>query len=184
MTLFTSSREKRLWLYALLALTAIFTTLLIGRPFQQMIYTPAIQLSLFLTGMVLTLATILAHGLKVQPGKAEWAIWLGLAAVYLMFVFRIGAPERSHLMEYGVLAIFIHQAMEERFRHKNKLLLPGLIAFVIACTVGTLDESAQMFLPNRVFDPEDILFNCLAAGMAIGTGMVLQWARRRFRKSQ
>ncbi len=182
MTLFTSSREKRLWLYALLALTAILTTLLIGRPVQQMIYAPAIQLSLFLAGMVLTLAAILAHGFKVQPGKAEWTIWLGLAAVYLMFVFRIGAPERSHLMEYSVLAIFIHRALEERFRHKNQSLLPGLLAFLLSCLIGMLDEVAQLFLPNRVFDPEDILFNCLAAGMAIGTGLVLKWARRKFRK--
>ncbi len=36
-----------------------------------------------------------------------------------------------------------------------------------------------MFLPSRVFDPEDILFNVLAAVMAVAASVALGWARLR-----
>jgi len=50
--------------------------------------------------------------------------------------------------------------------------------------IGTCDEWIQIFLPNRVFDPEDILFNALSALMAIGVSLALQWPRKRFSKSK
>ncbi len=39
--------------------------------------------------------------------------------------------------------------------------------------------NASMFLPSRVFDPEDILFNVLAAVMAVAASVALGWARLR-----
>ena len=45
--------------------------------------------------------------------------------------------------------------------------------------IGALDEGIQLFLPARVFDPTDILFNALAAGMAVGASLALRWARLR-----
>jgi VanZ family protein len=42
-----------------------------------------------------------------------------------------------------------------------------------------LDEFIQAFLPSRVFDPADILFNVLAAVMAAAASVALRWARRR-----
>ena len=41
-----------------------------------------------------------------------------------------------------------------------------------------LDEGIQAFLPSRVFDPQDMLFNVLAAAMAVAAGAALAWARR------
>jgi len=49
---------------------------------------------------------------------------------------------------------------------------------------GTCDEWIQIFLPDRVFDPEDILFNALSALMAIGVSLALQWTRKRFSKNK
>ena len=143
-----------------------------------------IQAVFFLLGMILIGATIIIHGLKVQPSKTEIAIWVGLAAVYIMFIFRLGAPERSHLIEYSVLAIFIHRALIERLGHKNQVLMQGLIAFVLTSLIGFLDEGIQIFLPNRVFDPLDMLFNSNAALMAIGGSMALQWVQKKFRKNK
>ena len=50
--------------------------------------------------------------------------------------------------------------------------------------IGTCDEWIQIFLPDRVFDPEDILFNALSALMAIGVSLALQWTRKRFSKNK
>lgn len=57
--------------------------------------------------------------------------------------------------------------------------MPALLAIVIAALVGVLDECIQAFLPNRVFDPLDILFNVLAAVMAVTASAALAWAQRR-----
>jgi hypothetical protein len=183
MPLFISSKEKRLWLYALIVLIAIFSTLALGRPLQKMLRDQNIQAVFFVLGMMLTGVTIIVHGLKVLPSKTEMAIWFGLAAVYIMFVFRLGAPERSHLMEYSVLAIFIHKALIERLSRKNQVLIPALLAFVTTVIIGVIDESVQIVLPSRVFDPVDMLFNSLAALLAIGGSIALQWARKKFRKN-
>ena len=57
--------------------------------------------------------------------------------------------------------------------------IPALIAVVAACVVGVIDECIQAFLPSRVFDPEDILFNVLASMMAVASSVALGWARSR-----
>jgi len=62
--------------------------------------------------------------------------------------------------------------------------MQGLIAFAITVAIGILDECIQIFLPSRVFDPLDMLFNSLAALMAIGGSMALHWARKKFRKNK
>ncbi|GJM29599.1 MAG: hypothetical protein DHS20C17_22340 [Cyclobacteriaceae bacterium] len=184
MSLFTSSKEKKLWLYALLVCVAILSTLALGRPLQEMLRDQNIQAVFFLLGMILTAATVTVHGLSVRPGKTEMSIWFGLAAVYLMFIFRMGAPERSHLIEYSVLAIFIYKALLERLRDNSHFLLPALIAFAATTVIGVFDESIQKLLPSRVFDPLDMLFNSLAAFMAISGSIILQWARKKFRKNK
>ena len=43
----------------------------------------------------------------------------------------------------------------------------------------------QAILPNRVYDPIDILFNALAATMTVLASVILAWARRwDFKKKQ
>lgn len=180
MPLFTSSREKKLWLYAMLVLIAIVSTLMLGHPLQEMLKDQNVQAVFFLLAMVLVGTTILIHGLTVRPSKTEIATWVGLTAIYITFILRLGIPERSHLIEYSVLAIFIHQALIERRSPKAQSLSLGIVAFIVTTLIGFIDESIQLYLPNRVFDPNDILFNCLAALIAIGGSIILQWVRRKF----
>ena len=77
------------------------------------------QAAIFMLGMLLTAATVIVHGFRIKPGSMELTIWMGMVAVYLMFFLRLGLPERSHLMEYGVLAVFSHLALMERARRGN-----------------------------------------------------------------
>ena len=62
--------------------------------------------------------------------------------------------------------------------------MPALLALVITVMIGNFDEGLQLYLPNRVFDPNDIIFNSFAAFMAIGGSLLLQWAKQRFRKNK
>jgi VanZ family protein len=93
-------------------------------------------------------------------------------------LFRVTIPERSHLVEYGVVAVFIYEALTERASQGRRVPLPALLAVVATSLVGALDECIQAFLPSRVFDPIDILFNVLAGVMAVVASAALSWARR------
>ena len=118
---------------------------------------------------------------KARPGGAEIAVALGVATTYLLVFFRMAIPERSHLIEYSVVAVFIYEALIERASHGRRVPLPALLAILATSLVGVIDECIQWFLPNRVFDPTDMLFNFLAALMAVGASVALSWARRRVR---
>ena len=179
MPLFTSSREKQLWSWSFVVFAAIFSTLFIGQPLARILANQNIQAVFFVLGMVLVGATIVVHGIKTKPSKLEIAILLGIAAVYIMFFLRLGIPERSHMIEYSVLAIFIHKALTERVSQGNKIPMPALLSFAVTFLIGAFDEFIQIFLPNRVFDPLDILFNGIAVTLAIGSNVILTWARDR-----
>jgi VanZ family protein len=60
------------------------------------------------------------------------------------------------------------------------LIHPSLLALLLTVFIGVLDEGIQYFLPDRVFDTNDMLFNVIAAGGAIGGIMVLRWVKKLF----
>lgn len=182
MPLFKSLREKRLWLLALMVLLLIFSTLFVGQPLLEYFGDQNLRAIIFLTVMILIGAAILFHALKTRPSRIEIAIWLGMAAIFIMFFLRLGMPERSHLIEYAVLAILIHKAIDERIGREKQILIPALIAIVITFLIGVLDECIQIFLPDRVFDIQDILFNGMVVSMAIGFRLVFTWVRKHFSK--
>jgi len=130
---------------------------------------------MFLVGM-----TILTQGLRVRPGGIEIAVMLGIAAAYVLLVLRSTASpaERTHLMEYGVVGVFIHAALAERVRQGRRVPLPPVIAVLVTAALGVVDEGIQWFLPDRVFDPVDMLFNFLAGATSVAAVVVLAWARR------
>ena len=137
-----------------------------------------VLVAMFLVGM-----TILTQGLKVRPGGVEIAVLLGIAAAYVLLVLRSTASpaERTHLMEYGVVGVFIHAALAERVRQGRRVPLPPVIAVLVTAALGVVDEGIQWFLPERVFDPVDMLFNLLAGATSVGAVVALAWARRRTR---
>ncbi len=178
---FSTTREKRLWIWSLLVIITIFLSLFLGQPFQHLLRDQNIQAVFFVLGMLLVAITIFVHGAQTKPGRFELTIFAGVVAIYVMLFFRLGAPERSHLIEYSVLAIFIHSALVERTGQPGKLK-PALIAFSMTFFIGVLDECAQIFIPNRVFDTQDILFNGIVSGMAVGTSLFVNWIRKRLLK--
>lgn len=116
MSLFTSSAERRYWLLALAAIAAIYATVgLAGRLAAQLREQNLLGL-MFGLGFVLVLVAIAGSSRQARPGRRDiWAI-VGVATVYGMIVVRMGvtAAERSHLFEYGLVAVLIYSALVER----------------------------------------------------------------------
>lgn len=183
MKFFTSARERRLWLWTLAAVVAIYSTLGLTRTLAGALRDGGLLEASFVLGMLLVGATILTQGLKTRPGGAEIGVALGIAAVYLLVFVRMAIPveERTHLIEYGVVAVFIYEALTERVSQGRRVPVPALLAVLATALLGVFDECIQAFLPGRVFDPRDILFNVLAGVMAVAASVVLGWARRRWR---
>ena len=120
MTLFSSRRERRLWLWVLAVMVAIYATLGLAQTLAETLQERGlldISIGLFLLCMFLVAVTILTQALKVRPGGAEVAVVIGVATAYLLVFTRMTVPtERSHLIEYGVVGILIFEALTERVR--------------------------------------------------------------------
>jgi hypothetical protein len=181
MTLFSSRRERRLWLWALAVVALIFGSLGFSGSLIEALSDDTIAAVAFGLALLLVAAAILTRGLQTTAGGAEVAVAFGISAVGLMLLLRLTLAERTHLIEYGVLAVFIHAALTERAEQGRRVPLPALIAVVATVSVGVVDELIQLALPQRVFDPEDMLFNSLAALATVGASLLLGVVRRRVR---
>ncbi len=180
MSLFTSDRERRLWLWLLAVVVAIYSTL---GPAQTLVAElrerNLLRLSFALV-LLLVVAAIVGRWVMMRPGWGEIGVALGVTAAYLMALFRVQSPEeRTHLVEYGLVAILIHQALTERLRHGRRVPSPAALAVAATAILGWLDEGIQAILPNRVYDVRDVGFNALAGLMAITASLALAWVRRR-----
>ncbi|MDH3680432.1 MAG: VanZ family protein [Acidimicrobiia bacterium] len=176
---FTSDRERRLWLWTLAVVVAIYSTLGLARTVAGELRNRELLDTVFVWCTVLILAATVAVALKIRPGGAEIGVAFGVVAVYLMIFVRMAIPEeRTHLVEYGVVAIFIYEALKERASHGRPVRLPAVVALVAATLIGVVDEGIQLLLPSRVFDPADIFVNFVSALMAILATLALSRARR------
>jgi len=183
-TLFTSAREKRLWLGAGAVVLAIYATLGVAPALAGLLRDRGLLGVCFSLGTLLVWATILTQGLKLRPRCAEVGVGLGITAVYLLVFVRISIPEeRTHLIEYGVVAVLVYEALQERARHGRRVPVPPLLAVLATSLLGAVDEGIQARLPGRVFASRDILFNVLASALAVGAmvalGRAREWTARR-----
>ena len=176
---FTSDRERRLWLWTLAVVVAIFSTLGLTRTLAGAIRDRGLIDDMFFWAFVATVAAIVAIAVTTRAGVAEIGVAVATVAVYLMVFLRMATPEeRSHLIEYGVLAVLVYEALAERASGDERIRQPALVAIAATSLVGVGDELVQAVLPFRVFDPIDIAFNVLAVLMAIGARLALGRARR------
>ena len=176
---FASRRERRLWGWTLAVVAAVYSTLGLAATLAEFLRNRGLFDDLFVLGLILIGSAILTQALKVRPHGVEIGVALGIVAVYLLVFARMAIPEeRTHLIEYGVVAVFVKEALTERASQGRHVPVPALLAVLATVLVGLLDECIQAFLPNRVFDYRDILFNGLAAVMAVAASVALAWARR------
>ena len=178
-SLFSSNRERRLWLWILAVMVAIYSTM---SPAQEVaaalrernLLRVSTAAFLLLVGVV-----IAVKWAKTRPDRREIGAALGITAVYLTTLIRLPVPEaRSHLFEYGLVAMLIYQALTERRRNGRRVPVPAALAVVATALLGWLDEGIQWLLPNRVYDLLDVGFNALAGLAAVSAILFMEWARR------
>ncbi len=182
MSLFTSRREKWLWIWILAVVFAIYSTLGLAGTLAESLRNRGLLDAFFVFSALLVLVIILIQGLRPQPHGIGVVVVLSIAVAYFMVFVRMGIPieERTHLIEYGVVAVLVHEALKERASQGRHVPVPALVALVVTILLGWLDEGIQAILPNRVYDIRDVGFNALAGLMAIVASVTLTWARRRW----
>jgi hypothetical protein len=180
MSLFTSDRERSLWFWALAAVVAIYSTLGLAGMLAEALRERNLLDSSFGVAFLLVVAAIAGSGLKRRPRPREIWVALGVTAVYGTVLLRmgLGPEERTHLFEYGLVAVLIHQALTERVRGGCRVPAPAALAVVVTALLGWFDEGIQALLPNRVYDIRDVGFNALAGLMAVAASVALARARR------
>ncbi len=175
---FSSARERRLWIWVAIVLVAIYSTL---SPAQQV--AAALRerglLGVTTTSFLLLVGIVVAvYWARTRPGRFEVGAAVGVAAVYVTTLIRLPVPEaRSHLFEYGLVAILIYQALRERHANGRPVPMPALTAALVTALLGWVDEGIQLLLPNRVYDLVDVGLNAAFATMAIVASVVIGWAR-------
>lgn len=129
--------------------------------------------------LIVVAGIVLAEWVRRPPGIREVGIALGIAFVYLWTLARMFVPEeRTHLIEYSIVALFMHRALVERRRNGRPVPLPAVITIVAVALLGLLDEAVQWFVPGRHFDLHDVGFNVLAGLMATTASVAVAAARR------
>lgn len=164
---FRSERERRLWLWAVGLLVAIYASLYSVRPLAEWLRERNL-LRISLGAVLLLGAAIIAwRWAKTRPGWREIGVGFGITFAYLWALARVGVPpeERTHLIEYAVVAAFMYRALVERRRNGRTVPAPDALAVLGTTLLGLLDEGIQWLLPNRVFDVRDVFFNFLAGVM-------------------
>lgn len=180
MSHFTSDRERRLWFWALAVVVAIYSTLGLAGTLAEVLRERNLLDASFTLAFLLVVAAIVGSALKRRPGRREIWVALGVTAVFGMVVVRmgIGPEERTHLFEYGLLAVLVHQALTERVRNGRRVPIPAILTIAVTALLGWVDEGIQAILPNRLYDIRDVGVNALAGLMAIVASVVLARARQ------
>jgi hypothetical protein len=116
---------------------------------------------------------------RSRPDRREIGAALAVAFAYWMVLVRMGSPEeRTHLLEYGVVAALVHMAFLQRVGNGRTVPMPAALAVVVTSLLGLVDETIQARLPDRVFDVRDVFFNALAGFMVIAARLALAPQRR------
>ena len=160
MTVFTSERERRLWLWALIVMVAIYASLGPARILVDALRERNLLRVAFFGLVLVVVVAVGVQWFKKRPGWSEIGVGLGVALAYWMTFLRIENPaERTHLIEYGVVAALIHMALLERIGNAQPVRWPAGLTVGVTALLGLMDEGIQFFLPSRVFDWNDVFFN-------------------------
>lgn len=178
-SLFSSVRERRLWLWLLVVMAGIYSTLGLTQTLAGILRNRELLDATFGLAMLIIGVAIVTVAVRARPSGIEIGVGFAVFAAYLLAFLRMAIPEeRTHLIEYSVVALLIYEALIERVQQGRHVPSPVATAIVATTLLGLVDESIQAFLPSRVFDPRDILFNILAGVMAVAGRVVVNWARQ------
>jgi hypothetical protein len=163
-------------------LLCIYTTLGIARPIVEFLRSTEILIPLIIVLFAGSMPLALFWRYRAITRK-QFFLRIFLIIFLLCSAVLIPAlpEERVHFLTYGLVGWMLCWSLEEiSFPSESPpnyktLLLEWLVPFLLVWAAGTVDELIQWWLPNRVFDIRDILFN----GIAGMTGVALFATGRR-----
>ena len=117
----------------------------------------------FLLSIVVTVGVVAARTSSTRSRWAALAV-LVLAAAVLV---RSGVPaaDRTHLFEYGLLALLLRESLAERIRAGGTVRFAGAWTLGAILLLGALDEGLQILMPDRVGSARDLMVDGLAGNI-------------------
>jgi len=176
---FKSNRERYFWKLVTITQIAIWASLSFAGKLVEKIEGANILTVAYIIGFIVMITVIVSGVFSRKPtGKEIWVL-TGITTVYAMIVVRMGVPmlERTHLFEYGLVAVLVFHALLERYSNKPNIIKVALYSIFLTGLLGWIDEGIQWILPNRIYDTRDILFNILAGVMTVTACSLLTWKR-------
>jgi hypothetical protein len=145
-------------------LLLIYSTLGIARPIAEFLRSAGL---LKLTVILLFCsATLLLTVWRYRiAGTKRRIIRLCLTGILLGIAATVEAlpEERLHFITYGLLGWMVCWSFENIQQPARPILRHWIIPCLLVWLAGTVDELIQWWLPMRVFDVRDIVFNAVAA---------------------
>ncbi len=176
---FSSRKEKGFWISAVIVVLLIFSTMFYAPILRNWVSEYHMLQGLFVVAFFMVVIMLVLYAIWSKPSIRQLAVGIGIAAVALLFLMRLHLPEeRTHLMEYSVLALLIHSAFNERKNNGKLGASPLLLAFLLAFLIGLMDEVVQSMFPDRNFQLEDIAFNFIAVSFATGSVLIMNLVKR------
>ena len=172
--------KVRDWLVFTAGVAAIFSTVGVVRRIQFAIAREGYG-DFLAGGPAVLIALLLAAGLgwlvlvKKDRRPLTFLFLSNVAIAYFLAVSTLAdvPVERIHLIEYGVLALLAVRATRHHF--------DGWLAYGVAMSLvfdaGFLDEVIQKFIPDRVYDPRDVMTNAVAGLLGLLAVVVARWPR-------
>lgn len=103
-----------------------------------------------------------------KTGTREAWRYVLVASVFLSYILiakGVKQPEEQiHFFQYGLVGIFIVRALNTHSISKYKGLI---LALVLGGLAGWVDELIQDAIPNRFYDPKDIILNIVSVFMGL-----------------
>jgi len=163
---------KLLWVFIFLYIGLIYMTLPLARYFLNILYTSMGPSRLnLLVNLTIAISVILAFLLLARKGIRVFLFSLPPAVVIGSSAVLLERPaERIHFLEYGLLGFLLCRAFE------GEQWLRTVYAGMMVIAVGAVDEIIQWFLPMRVGDLRDVLFNALGGLMGLWLGRVYYYS--------
>lgn len=154
--------KRTLWILIALYIISIYASLPYMRGFLELAYSYLDKggLTLALNATFVLIAVLLLWLLWLR-GIGRFLVLAPIFIAIFVLIIRIEIPEeRMHFIQYGILGIMSFFV----FRGEAFGLLKAILLVTIA---GAIDEVIQYFLPNRVGDIRDVVFNTLGGVLGV-----------------
>ena len=149
-------------------LLTIYATLGIARPIAEHLRSSGFLVPVL--AIMFVVCTALALGWRYRTTDKKRMVLRGFLIISLLAVtllIKAMPEERLHFLTYGLLGWLICWTIEAHPSAQPGKQYDWLLPCLLAWLAGTVDELIQWWLPVRVFDIRDIIFNGVAGMLGI-----------------